>query len=45
MLSDCVFGDAQKPGWERAGLEPIESEVEKVWAAAAGGPSELPAKE
>ena len=26
-------------------IEPIESEVEKVWAAAAGGPSELPAKE
>jgi hypothetical protein len=26
-------------------IEPIESEVERVWAAAAGGPSELPAKE
>jgi hypothetical protein len=26
-------------------IEPIESEVEKVWAAAAGGPSELSAKE
>jgi hypothetical protein len=26
-------------------IEPIESEVEKVWAAAASGPSELPAKE
>ena len=26
-------------------IEPIEPEVERMWAAAAGGPSELPAKE